>query len=432
MFGCLVLAAGLWVYEPGMVTAAARPELRENKQWISVTAPCYSYFKQWISVTARSNNYCKQYVPAAAPAYTWSADTAALPANIPKADHIIGAFMEKYHVPGMSVAITRNGKLVYAKGFGIANRRTGEQVTADSRFRIASVSKSITAVAILKLAEAGKLSLQDKVFGPGALLGTAYGSKPYGHRIQAITVQQLLQHTAGGWSNTANDPMFSHPEWSADTLLARTIDQQPLEYDPGTVYAYSNFGYCILGRIIEKVTGRSYAAYVQEAVLQPAGIHQMEIGGSTLSERKPGEVVYYGQQGQQPYNFNLSRMDAHGGWIASATDLALFLTAIDGFNTRLDILSPVSVKAMTTGSAVNAGYALGWAVNAWNNWWHAGSLPGTASEIVRAANGFNWVILCNTRTDKAFFNDLDGLVWKIINDRQLVWPGADLFRRLNR
>ncbi|QJB41603.1 beta-lactamase family protein [Chitinophaga oryzae] len=335
--------------------------------------------------------------------------------------------MTQYQVPGMAVAITRNGKLVYAKGFGTANRSTGEQVTADSRFRIASVSKSITAVAILKLVEAKKISLQDKVFGPGCLLGNVYGSKPYSSRLQAVTVEHLLQHTAGGWSNNANDPMFSHPEWPAATLLARTIDQQPLENDPGTVYAYSNFGYCILGRIIEKVSGKSYAAYVQEAVLQPAGIRHMEIGGNTLSDRKPGEVVYYGQLGQGPYNFNLSRMDAHGGWIASATDLARFLTAVDGFASRPDILSPAAVKAMTTGSHANAGYALGWAVNAWNNWWHAGSLPGTASEIVRAANGFNWVVLCNTRTDRSFFNDLDGLVWQIVNDRQLVWPDADLF-----
>ncbi|WP_343744311.1 serine hydrolase domain-containing protein [Chitinophaga sp.] len=403
MLGCLVLAAGLWLNESIKATEAARPEPRENKQHISV----------------------------AAPPDTSHTGTAALPAGIPKADRIFNAFMKKYHVPGMAVAITRNGKLVYAKGFGVADRRTGEKVTAHSRFRIASVSKSITAVAILKLVETAKLSLQDKVFGAGALLGTTYGSNPYDHRLKAVTVQHLLQHTAGGWSNTANDPMFSHPGWSVDTLLARTIDQQPLEYDPGTVYAYSNFGYCILGRIIEKVTGKNYADYVQTAVLQPAGIHHMEIGGNTLSERKPGEVTYYGQQGQQPYNFNLSRMDAHGGWIASATDLALFLTSIDGFNTRVDILSPASVKTMTTGSAANTGYALGWAVNAWNNWWHAGSLPGTASEIVRAANGFNWVVLCNTRTDKAFFNDLDGLVWKVVNDRQLAWPDTDLFLRLN-
>lgn len=387
---------------------------------LSICSPLKTALTAGYDCTPVSQQHSASFAPPVA-------DSTVSPSSLQKADRIIRAFMAQYQVPGMAVAITRNGKLVYAKGFGTADRSTGEQVTADSRFRIASVSKTITAVAILKLAEAGKLSLQDKVFGPGGLLGTTYGSKPYSSRLQAVTVQHLLQHTAGGWSNNANDPMFSHPEWPADTLLARTIDQQPLENNPGTVYAYSNFGYCILGRIIEKVTGKSYAVYVQDAVLQPAGIRHMEIGGNTLSDRKPAEVVYYGQLGQRPYNFNLSRMDAHGGWIASVTDLARFLTVVDGFPTRPDILSPATIKAMTTGSEANAGYALGWAVNAWNNWWHAGSLPGTASEIVRAAKGFNWVILCNTRTDKAFFNDLDGLVWKVVNDRQLVWRDVDLF-----
>ncbi|WP_291911451.1 hypothetical protein [Chitinophaga sp. CB10] len=82
---------------------------------------------------------------------------------------------------------------------------------------------------------------------------------------------------------------------------------------------------------------------------------------------------------------------------------------------------------MTTGSTANTGYACGWAVNIYNNWWHAGSLPGTASEIVRTAKGFNWVILRNTRTDKAFFNDLDGLLWKAVNNNKTSWPQQDLF-----
>ncbi|WP_161964107.1 serine hydrolase domain-containing protein [Chitinophaga flava] len=346
--------------------------------------------------------------------------------EIQQVDRAVKAFMSKYKVPGMAVAITRNGKLVYARGYGVADKSSGEKVTADSRFRIASVSKCITAVAILKLVEEGRLSLHRKVFGPGALLGTVYGSKPYSAWLQEITVQQLLEHTAGGWTNDAQDPMFSHPEWTADTLISRTLDQRPLKYQPGKVYAYSNFGYCVLGRVIEKVTGKSYAQYVQDAVCAQMGITDMAIGGNTLSERKAGEVVYYDRE-EQPYGFNLSRMDSHGGWIASATGLARFLAATDGFDTHPDLLSHASTKTMTTGSVANPGYALGWAVNSWNNWWHTGSLPGTASEIVRAAKGFNWVLLCNTRTNKAFYNDLDGLIWKAVNDTTTQWPDTNLF-----
>ncbi|WP_160717704.1 serine hydrolase domain-containing protein [Chitinophaga solisilvae] len=346
---------------------------------------------------------------------------------VPQVDKAVKTFMEKYNVPGVSVAVTRNGKLVYARGYGFADTAARQRVTPGSRFRIASVSKCITAVAILKLAEAGKLSADDKVFGAQALLGVRYGQLPYSGWLQEITVRQLLQHTAGAWPNNARDPMFLYPSLSADSLISRTLIEQPVLYQPGKVYAYSNFGYCLLGRIIEKVSGQSYETYVQ-SLLQEAGIHQMETGSNTLAERKPQEVVYYGQQQENPYIYNIARMDAHGGWIATATDLARFLTAVDGFPSRADLLSSASITQMTTPSAANPNYALGWLVNVYNNWWHAGSLPGTASEIVRAANGFTWVILCNTRTDKGFFNDLDGLMWQAVNNPQTRWPDTDLFQ----
>lgn len=335
--------------------------------------------------------------------------------------------MTQYHVPGMAIAITRNGKLVYARGYGNADTTTHTPVTPQHLFRIASVSKCITAIAILKLAEAKLLSLDDHVFGEKALLDKVYGRPPYAAALKKITIRQLLQHTAGGWTNNGADPMFSHPEMNANELISWTLLHQPLNNEPGEVYAYSNFGYCILGRVIEKVSGMRYEDYVKKAVLLPCGITDMQIGGNTTAQRKPGEVVYYGQHGEQPYIYNITRMDAHGGWIASATDLARLLVHVDGFPLPADLLSVNSITAMTTGSTANPGYALGWAVNPWHNWWHSGSLPGTASEIIRSQKGFNWVMLCNTRTDSSFFNDLDGLLWKAVNNPATKWPDTDLF-----
>lgn len=347
--------------------------------------------------------------------------------SLPAVDHTVNSFMTQYHIPGMAIAITHHGKLVYAKGYGYADTLQQTPVTTNSLFRIASVSKCITATAILKLVDAKKLSLDASVFGKKGILGTTYGQPPYAENLRKITIRQLLQHTAGGWTNNGTDPMFSHPAMSADELISWTITHQPLGNTPGTVYAYSNFGYCVLGRVIEKVTGMSYEAYVKKAVLQPSGITNMQIGGNTLSQRKPNEVVYYGQHGEQPYIYNITRMDAHGGWIASATDLARLLVHVDGFPAPADILSDTAITAMTTGSSANAGYALGWAVNPYHNWWHSGSLPGTASEIIRSHHGFTWVMLCNTRTDSSFFNDLDGLLWKAVNDPDTPWPAVDLF-----
>ncbi|MBV7531723.1 beta-lactamase family protein [Chitinophaga sp. sic0106] len=340
--------------------------------------------------------------------------------------------MQRYHVPGMSVAITYHGKLVYAKGYGYADTTTKEKVTAHSLFRIASVSKTITATAIFKLVDEQKLNIDQTVFGTAGILGDEYTPANANPNLFKVTVKQLLQHTSGGWPNDGRDPMFRYLKLDANALMKRILQEDTLRYPPGEMYMYSNFGYCILGRIIEKVAGESYEEYVRKHVLQPAGIQDMHIGGNTISQKKINEVTYYGQNGEKPYVHNITRMDAHGGWIASTTDLARLLVAIDGFEDVPDILRKQSVTEMTTGSSANAGYASGWAVNMYRNWWHAGSLPGTASEIVRTAKGFNWVILCNTRTDKAFFNELDGLLWKAVNNNKTAWPKLDLFGIYNK
>jgi CubicO group peptidase (beta-lactamase class C family) len=342
--------------------------------------------------------------------------------SLPGIDDSVHAFMQHYHVPGIAVVVTRNGEIVYAKGYGYADTSLKTAVTPNSLFRLASVSKPITATAILKLVEEKKLTLNDRVFGPGAVLGTQYGHPPYATGVQQITIRELLQHTSGGWTNNFTDPMFHHPEMTAEELISWTLDHQGLTNQPGKVFAYSNFGYCILGRVIEKLTGMPYDAAVKKLILTPAGISSMQIGGNTREQRKPGEVIYYGQNNEDPYMYNISRMDAHGGWIASAIDMARFLLHVDGFPNPPDVLRDSSITAMTTGSAANPGYALGWGVNAYQNWWHAGSLPGTATEIIRAKKGFNWVILCNTRSNGAFFNDLDGLLWSAVNDPKTPWP----------
>lgn len=111
-------------------------------------------------------------------------------------DNAVTAFMEKYHVPGLSLAITKDEKLVYVKAYGKADKESNEDVTTESLFRIASISKSITGIAFMKLVEEGRLSLDDKVFGTGALLGTQYGQHAYPANLTNI-IRHLLNHTAG-------------------------------------------------------------------------------------------------------------------------------------------------------------------------------------------------------------------------------------------
>ncbi len=351
--------------------------------------------------------------------------------NIAAVDDAVQTFMTKHNVPAVSVAITKDEKLVYVKSYGYADKEAKELATTSSLFRLASVSKSVTAIALMKLIEDKKLTLDSKVFGTGTLLGTQYGKKPYSSNLTNITVRHLLQHTSGGWGNSVNDAMFLQQQLSADELITWALDNQTQKNAPGQVYDYSNFGYCLLAKIVEKVTGQTYEQYVKKTILEPLGIKTMTVGGNTLADRKPNEVKYYGTSysGIDPYIYNIVRMDANGGWIASAKDLAKLLVHVDGYSVKQDILSAASITTMTTAPtlATPSGYACGWSVNNSGNWWHLGALPGTVTEIVRTSKGFNWAILSNTRGTAANNTDLDGVLWKAVNDPAVKWQDIDQF-----
>ncbi|HLJ55111.1 MAG TPA: serine hydrolase domain-containing protein [Chthonomonadaceae bacterium] len=354
-------------------------------------------------------------------------DTGFIPSELRAMQDLARAFMGRYGVPALSVAIAKDGRLVYTEAFGTADDKA-ERATPTHRFRIASVSKPITSVTIMGLAERGKLRLSDTVFGKNGVLGEAYGTPPYKRYVEQITVEHLLTHTCGGWSNSGPDPdpMFTHPRMGHAQLIGWTIDNLPVRHAPGTNFAYSNFGYCVLGRVIEKVGGSKYDEYVKENVLRRCGIRDMEIAGNTLDERKPREVVYIGQNGENPYNMQVARMDAHGGWIASPTDLVRFLVRVDGYDTKPDILSPAIERVMTTGSSANAGYAMGWSVNTAGNYWHNGSLPGTITLMVRTRSGFCWAALTNTRRPGSSQDgDLDRLMWNMVQ-KVTAWPSGDM------
>ncbi|GAB3517106.1 serine hydrolase [Emticicia fontis] len=343
-------------------------------------------------------------------------------------DNQINAFMKKYNVTGLTFAITNKEKLAYAKGYGIANKANNTPVTINSLFRIASVSKPITSIAIMKLLEAGKLSLDDKVFGDNGILGNKYGGKPYRNGYENITVKHILEHTAGLATNDGNDPMFSAFNLTQDQIIENVVKNRNLYSTPGTKYAYSNFGYCVLGRIIEKVSGMAYEQYVRKEILTPTGTGKMQITGNTIATRKENEVVYYNPS-DSPYTYNVARMDSHGGWIASSIDLVKLMSQVDGFRIKPDILKFETIDTMTKFSPLGSNYSLGWQVNQSYNWWHTGLLTGTSSELVRAANGFSWAIITNygvLGTNDAYFTDLDNLGWNIINAIK-EWPDYDLF-----
>ena len=334
---------------------------------------------------------------------------------------LIVPFMQKWAVPGFSFAVSRNGSITAARAYGYANRITREIATPDHSFRIASVSKPITSTAVHMLIEQGRLAATDLVFGPGALLGTTYGTQPYSARLRAVTLQHLLEHTAGGWvNNDGNDPMFQQMALSQDALITWTLDNRPLDHDPGTTYGYSNFGYCLLGRIVQQITGMSYGDFVRHSVLQPSGAGHMFLAGATAPDRATAEAMYTGLDRAAPYEIRVDRMDAHGGWAATPADVLRFCFSVDGLPTPPDLLQPATRTAMTTASAARPvsattpGYARGWAVNSVNTIWHDGTLTGTQSILVRPSDGRAWSAVCNAgRPGTALADEFDTLMWKV-------------------
>ncbi len=330
-------------------------------------------------------------------------------------------FLRNYDMPGLSLAVAQQGKLVYAAGFGTADKTTGEAVQTTSRFRIASLSKPITATMIFLLVDRKQLSLDDLVFGPNGHLSSL--GQPVDPRVNQITVHQLLQHAGGGWANDANDPMYTYPElYNPSDLIKQVIATRPLDNPPGTAYAYSNFGYCVLGRVIEEMIGQTYEYDVRENFLDvPCGAYSMMIGANTLAERQPGEVVYYGTDDGDPYGILVSRMDSHGGWVGTAIDYLRFMVRVDGLSTVPDLLSSNSMTMMTTPSGLpgSNGYACGWATTTDGIWSHTGDLAGTRSIMVRTADGFCWVALVNSGKTVSgdptsdTLSGLDALMWAI-------------------
>jgi CubicO group peptidase (beta-lactamase class C family) len=336
------------------------------------------------------------------------------------ANGLVVPFMQKWAVPGFSLAVARDGSIRATRVFGYANRITREIVTTEHRFRVASVTKPITSTAVHLLIDQGQLDLTDAVFGSGALLGTTFGTQPYSERLRAVTLQHLLEHSAGGWANDANDPMFQQPTLSQTDLISWTIDNQPLGADPGTQYAYSNFGYCLLGRIAGQVSGLSYGDFVRQSVLNPSGAGSMFLAGTGAPDRASREVMYFGLDRAAPYGIRVDRMDAHGGWAATPSDVLRFLFAVDDVASPPDLLQPATRDAMTAPSTVRpatptmAGYGRGWAVNTLGTIWHDGTLPGTQAILVRPTSGRAWCATCNAgQPNTALAAEFDDLMWKV-------------------
>ena len=366
-------------------------------------------------------------------------------------DRLFESFIARYNIMGASVAVSKDERLIYAKGFGLANAETAEPVQPGHLFRVASVSKLITAAAVLKLMEENKLHLDDKVFGENGILNDEIFRDYKDNRVEKITIKHLLNHTSG-WSRSKGDPVFN------SLYIARKMGQEPpadenliieyvlntyLSYNPGTIYSYSNLGYLILGEIIARKAGMPYEDYVVMNVLKPLGIHDMHLGRSLYHEKFPNEAHYYeppgsamclafdgsGRMVSKSYGGNnMELLGAAGGWVASAPELVKFVSAIDGFDRLPDLLSDSIIDQMTDPEIAGKGL-LGWrGADNHGTWWRTGTLSGSLAFIMRMENGLNWVVLLNTSGYKRqrLHNKMSKTIFAA-SYRVKDWPQYDLF-----
>jgi N-acyl-D-amino-acid deacylase len=373
-------------------------------------------------------------------------------------DTLIPELMNDWGLFGGSVAVVKDGRLVFAHGYGMSDNSCESVVQPETRFRIASLSKPITSVGILMLKEDNQISLDDKAFDILDHLKPDSGS--IDSRINDITIRDLLHHAAG-WDidELGFDPMFRSeeiakaegkmPPASSETII-RFMLKQDLNFDPGTKYAYSNLGYAVLGHIIEEITGDSYESYIFDTMLSEMGISRMQIGNTRLENRDNRESRYFGRSRTDsvfpdqdgvpfPYGgFYLQAMAAHGGWIASTVDLMRFIVHVDNRDSVGDVLETATIDTMTERPDIpkwqgsDYYYSKGWFVRPISgNWWHSGSLPGTTSIIVRAGQteeNLAWAAVFNSRPEdwQTFNSELDSTLWNAV-ENVTKWPAHDLF-----
>ena len=226
-------------------------------------------------------------------------------------DKYVYNFMFQFDIPGVSVAVNKDEELVYSYGYGFADLEAKEKTTADHLFRLGSVSKQQTSLCIMTLVEEGRLNLSDHVFGEGGILEEEFGTE-MAENAKKVTIQNLLEHTSG-WTSDDVDPMFTsdsnYDGKPLEEIIAYVLANVKQTYYPGAEYSYYNLGFGMLGKVIEKVTGKDFESYLREDVLSKAGVTEIYVGGDR-SHKRENECVYYSQDGMNGYGNDMEMIKA--------------------------------------------------------------------------------------------------------------------------
>ena len=302
---------------------------------------------------------------AAAAQRQWTVTGQEVP-ELAEIDRMVQLQMVSYGIRGAEVAIAKDGRLVYARGF-TWDAPGVEPVQPTTLFRTGSIAKAITSIAVHQLIEGGLLSYDTPV-------ASTLGLQPLpGHvtdpRLAQVTVDHLLTHTSGLSSvdsvyvidERVAAAVGAGPPPTKREILSYVVGQ-PFMFDPGTVWDYNNYGYIMLDQLIEHASGEPYEEYVLNHVFRPVGVGRARVAHQLLSERVPTETTYDGLE-CAPYNLAIENAAAAGGWVMAAPDMARLFSALFDSSDAEGLLARSTIDSMLSlpfPASVALGYGRGW------------------------------------------------------------------------
>lgn len=310
----------------------------------------------------------------------------------------IAAFKSQRSIPAMSVAIVKDNQIIFRRGYGLADLENKVPATADTVFRIASVTKSLTAVAAMQLAEQGRLDLD----APVQKYAPSFPTKSF-----PITTRQVLAHLSGirGYTRAEGERTNRYANLT-DAL--EVFKNDALENEPGTKYTYTTFGYTLLGVVIEGASGMSYPEYLRERILKPAGMLHTQVDDvyAIIPNRARGYTprVYAQFNGdwRNPGLMDSSYKIPGGGFVSTAEDLARFAIAVNNQVLIKRATFEQMTKNQKTRDGQETGYGYGWYVGRREgrevdgSVWHGGVQQGFTSDLwILPSKGFATAILTN-------------------------------------
>ena len=316
------------------------------------------------------------------------------PARADDVDAYLQAQMAAHHVPGLSVAVVQDGKVVKTAAYGLSDAEAKTPATVNTVYGLGSCTKPFTAVAVLQLVEAGKITLDAPVSRYLDGLPPAWS---------AITVRRLLTHTSGlpNYRRFLNFKRLSEPKYRQPGMVVSLLARKKLDFPPGTRYEYSNTNYHLLGQLIEKVSGQTYGAFLSAHQFQPAGMTAMRL--SDPSATAPNEAVGYDWDGKKRLPnavlFPAQLDTGDSGLLSTPGDLAKWTEALSSGL----LLKPEMLRLMVTPGTLTDGtpitYGLGWVISNWRGHplvGHSGAVPGYSSSILRFPDRrLTVILLCN-------------------------------------